>query len=128
MSQLYWACSDTVLEEVLHLLAEHGRAAKVLGVGNQMPVIAVADPDPATLRLTAELLSQERITSAALTSKPLPEDELWVAAEWWRRIVVERSEVVRMEAISERLQPQGEHRGRGLVIFGLRSSPFTWSG
>lgn len=119
MSHLYWSCRRNVEEEVLHLLAEHGREANVLGSGNGMPIISISCPDSEALRLTADLLARQRIVSAALMSGPLFEDNLWLAAEWWRRMVVERTEVSRMESVANRLRPEREHSERNLVIFGL---------
>ena len=42
MSHLYWSCSHDVQEEVLHLLAENGREANVLGSDNGMPIISIS--------------------------------------------------------------------------------------
>jgi len=119
MSHLYWSCRRNVQEEVLHLLDEHGREANVLGSGNSMPIISLSSPDPEALRLTAYLLARQRIVSAALMLGPLFEDTLWLAAEWWGRMVVEDSQVSRMESVSDRLRPEGVHSERNLVIFGL---------
>ena len=119
MSYLYWSCSNDVKEEVLRLLAEYVREANVLGSGNGMPIISISNPDPEALRLTADLLARQRIVSAALMSGPLLEDDLWIAAEWWGRMVVERTEVTRMESVSNRLLPEREHSERNLVIFRL---------
>ena len=119
MSHLYWSCSHNVEQELLHLLRENGREANVLGSGNGMPIISISCLDPEVLRLTADLLARERIVSAALMSGPLFEDNLWLAAEWWERMVVERTEVSRMKSVSNRLRPEGEHSERNLVIFGL---------
>ena len=119
MSHLYWSCSHNVAEEVLHLLAENGRDAKVLGSGNAMPTISISGPDLEAVRLTADLLAQQRIVSAALMSGPLFEDNLWLAAEWRGCMVVERAEVSRMESILNRLRPEDEHSERNLVIFRL---------
>ena len=120
MSHLYWSCSHDVREEVLHLLAENGCEANVLGSGNGMPIISISCPDPEALRLTADLLARQSIVSAALMSGPLFEDNLWLAAEWWGRMVVEDTQVSRMKSVLNRLQPEGEHSERNLVIFGLR--------
>lgn len=120
MSHLYWSCSHDVQEEMLRLLAESGREANVLGSGNGMPIISTSCPDSGALRLTADLLARKRIVSAALMSGPLFEDNLWLATEWWGRMVVEDTQVSRMESVSNRLRPEGEHSERSLVIFGLR--------
>lgn len=119
MSHLYWSCRSNVQEEVLHLLAEHGCKANVLGSSNGMPIISISSPDPGALLLTADLLARQRIVSAALMSGPLFKDTLWLAAEWWGRMVVENSQVSRMESVPHRMRPEGEHSERNLVIFGL---------
>ena len=117
MSYLYWSCSNDVKEDVLRLLAEYDRETTVLGSGNGMPVIFISSPDPEVLRLSVDLLVQKRIVSAAVVSGPLVEDELWIAAEWWGRVVVERTEVSRMESVLNRLRPEREHSERSLVVF-----------
>ena len=119
MSCLYWSCSNDVKEDVLRLLAEYDPDTTVLGSGNGMPIISISSPDPEALRLTVDLLAQKRIVSAALMSGPLVEDELWIAAEWLERVVVERTEVSRMESVLNRLRPEREHSERSLVVFRL---------
>ena len=100
MSQLYWACSQAAPEEILHLLAEHGYEASLVGLVRERPVIAIFGADPRALQLTAGLLADRRIASAALTSQPLSEKELWLPAEWKQCMAVEKNELGRMDVVS----------------------------
>lgn len=117
MGHLYWSCLQEVQEELLHLLTEKGRDAIVVGSGNGTPIISVSRPDSQALRLTADLLARQRIVSTAFTSGPLLEDNLWIAAEWLGRMVVEPPEVSRIEPILDRLELEGERSELNLVIF-----------
>jgi hypothetical protein len=120
MSQLYWACSQAAPEEILHLLAEHGYEASLVGLVREILVIAIFGADPRALQLTAGLLADRRIASAALTSQPLSEKELWLPAEWKQCMAVEKNELGRMDVVSERLQVKRDQPRPDLTIFEVR--------
>ena len=117
MDRLYWSCLQEAQEELLNLLAENGRRASVVGSSNGIPIILVSGSNLKVLRLTLDLVAQQRIVSAAIMSAPLPEDSLWFAAEWSGCVVVERAEVRRIGSEFSWLQPEGEDSERNLVIF-----------
>ena len=117
MSQLYWACSQAAREGLLRLSAEHGYEASFVGLVREIPVIAISGADPRALRLTADLLADMRIASAALTSQPLSEEELWRATEWQQCMAVEKNELGRMDAVSERLHVKRDQSHPHLTIF-----------
>ena len=117
MSQLYWACSQAAREGLLRLSAEHGYEASFVGLVREIPVIAISGADPRALRLTADLLADMRIASAALTSQPLSEKELWRATEWQQCMAVEKNELGRMDAVSERLHVKRDQSHPHLTIF-----------
>jgi hypothetical protein len=125
MSQLYWACEEQRLAELIDVAASLGYAAKLVGRGNDWPVIAIEDPDRQLLRETARRIRQRQLISAALVGEPLSPAELFIAAEWRGRLVVALSELGRVEAIGEIGSPgdwlrhaSGE-RSRDLVILPL---------
>ena len=120
MSQLYWACSQAAREGLLRLSAEHGYEASFVGLVREIPVIAISGADPRALRLTADLLADMRIASAALTSQPLSEEELWRATEWQQCMAVEKNELGRMDAVSERLHVKRDQSHPHLTIFEVR--------
>ena len=117
MDRLYWSCLQEAQEELLNLLAENGRKASVVGSSNGIPIILVSGSDLNVLRLTLDLIAQQRIVSAAIMSAPLLEDNLWFAAEWSGCVVVERAEVRGIASEFNWLQPEGEDSERNLVIF-----------
>jgi hypothetical protein len=107
-----------VLSAQLDLIASRGWTGKLAGHGNRQPLVSISGPDAAFLQETASLLASERLRSAALVSSPLAPDELFIAAEWWNRLVVDKRELPSVEALSEWLVPEGEFAPRNLVIYG----------
>lgn len=134
MAELYWSCAEGSIDDLLAVLLKNGHHPQLISDIGRTPVFAVSDPGSALVRLTAELLRDERIVSAALTARPLPSNELYLATEWRRRMVVEKSEVTRMVAASDILQAADGYPPRGLVIFKLGSyyqksvDPDLWQG
>jgi hypothetical protein len=120
MTQLYLSCSERALESVWQRLAEAGRKAALRSPGGGMAV--VPDPDAETLRLTIYLLKGSLIDSAALLSKSLADEDLWIAREWLQRFVVERTLLPLVEPMLAELEVRGEYRERNLVIFGPSES------
>ena len=117
MGHLYWSCLQEAQEELLYLVAENGCKASVVGSSNGIPIIVVSGSDMKVLRLTLDLIAQQRITSAAIMSVPLLEDNLWFAAEWSGCLVVECAEISGIASELSWLQPEGEEAERNLVIF-----------
>jgi hypothetical protein len=120
MSVLYWCCSEGDPNTLLDLLAARGWTGRFEGLGNRQPIITIFGPDPAILRETILLLARKRLRSAALVELPLRQNELYVAAEWWDRFVVEEGEFARAEFLGEWLVPVGQHAPRHLLIFKTR--------
>ena len=121
MAELYWSCAEGGTDKLLAVLLRHGHRPQLVGEINRTPIFAISNPGSALVKLTAELLHDERIVSAALTARPLPPNELYLAIEWRRRMVVEKSEVAHMVAASEMLLAADGYPPRGLIIFKLRS-------
>ena len=119
MSALYWCCREDGPDGLLGLLAARGWKGRAAGLGNRQPVIVIPEPDAEILRETALLLARGQLRSAALVASPLAPDELYIAAEWWDRLVVEKAELAR-EDLGEWFVPEREYAPRGLVIYKVR--------
>ena len=122
MARLYWFCTMEDIDWLLGLLAAHGQRAQLVGKEDRIPILTISDPGPTMVRLTAELLCDACIASAALTAKPLLPNELYLAAEWRCRIVVEEAEIARMVAADGLLFIAEEYQARELIILGPHPS------
>lgn len=120
MAELYWGCREGESFRWLDSLAVQGVRARQLA-GNRS-LITIADPDESILRKTLSLLAREEIRSAALVTKPLPTNEVWLAIEWWGRLVVEEAELGRVHGLRDWLGPSERHEQRHLAIFKPRGS------
>ena len=121
MTELYWCCREDT-ESLIGELAARGRSPRAAGFGNRQPLIAFSNPDSELLRQTLLHLASERIRSAAIMARPLATEELSLAAEWWRRLVVEKAEVGRISDFGDFLRLSGEFAQRDLLIFEVLQS------
>ena len=117
MSRLYWACDELRVAGLLDVATSLDRVAKVIGRGNGWPVIEIQDPDWRLLRETACLILQRQLISAAVVGDALSPDELFIAAEWGRRLVVARSELSIIGEIVSWVRHESDFQPRDLSIF-----------
>lgn len=117
MSELYLCAGDESPESLVGLLASNGWEGRIDGLGNGSPLVAVPEPDARLLRFAAELLRAQRLRSAGLFVRRLHPDDLYLAAEWWGRIVVEADLVGRGDVFGGLLLFEKTYDPRGLSIF-----------
>lgn len=116
MSELYLCVNCDSQENLIDLLASNGRVGRIDGPRNGVPLVAVPNPDGRLLRFTAELLRAERLRSAGLFVQRLHPDELYIAAEWWGRMVVEADLVGQSDVFGGLLVLEKTYDPRSLSI------------
>ncbi len=118
MSFLYWACKEPEVVSLLEVAeAACDRARTVVDQGIDWRIIEIYAPDSHLLHETVRLLLQNRLVSAAVVGEPLSPDDLFIAYEWHRKLVVARSELGIIEKIGGRVWRVGEFSHRDLSIF-----------
>jgi hypothetical protein len=122
MSHLYWSCEGKELDALLERLHEFGHALRLAGTANGLKIIHVSAPDGYILQETARLISQKRLKTAALVGSELPLEKLFIAAEWWNKFVVEKSEVAAAVQSVPWLQRLDDYDPLDLVIFQVREN------
>lgn len=122
MSRLYWSCTSRAFDGLCDFIAGRGIPPRVVGEVGELLVLEFAEAGTDDLRLTAKLLASEQVIAAAVTREPLRASDLPLAAEWHRRIVVQRSELERMHGLVDAFMLAGEFLPRDLVIFAVRQA------
>lgn len=117
MSELYLCAGDDSPESLVSLLASKGWEGRIDGLGNGIRLVAVPEPDERLLRFTADLLRAERLRSAGVFVRRLHPDDLYLAAEWWGRIVVEADLVGQGDVFGGLLVFERTYDPRNLSIF-----------
>lgn len=124
MSELYLCVGDEDPESLVGLLASKGWEGRVDGLGNGIPIVTVPEPDARLLRFAAELLWAKRVRSAGVFVRRLRPDELYLAAEWWGKIVVEADLVGRGDVFGGLLVFDKIYDPRNLSVFKLAPEVF----
>ncbi len=117
MSHLYWSTNEDNVLAALQSLHDLGRDAKVEGAANGWPLLFIPKPDDALLALTAKLIQQQVVIGAALTAEPLGPEQYFIAAEWRRCLVVEKSEVSSLARAEAWFVHKTDYEPLGLLIF-----------
>lgn len=117
MSELYLCAGDDSPEGLIDLLASKGWDSRIDGLGNGIPLVAVPDPDERLLRFTAELMRAGRLRSAGMFGRRLHPADLYLAAEWWGRMVVEADLVGQSDVFGGLLVLEKTYDPRNLSIF-----------
>lgn len=117
MSELYLCAGDGSPEGLVDLLASNGWEGRIDGIGNDVPLVALTEPDARLLRFTAELLRARRLCSAGVFVRRLRPDDLYLVAEWWGRIVVEADLVGQGDVFGGLLVFEKTYNPRNLLIF-----------
>lgn len=117
MSELYLCAGDGNPESLVSLLESKGWECRIDGLGNGTPLVAVPDPNSQLLRFTADLLRAERLRSGGLFVQRLHPDDLYLAAEWWERLVVDADLVGQSDVFDGILVFEKTYEPRNLSIF-----------
>lgn len=89
MSELYLYPAAGRAAALTAQLQASGWRPRLAGEGNRIELVAVSAPDKSCLRFAAQLLRSEQVRSGGLFISELRADEVYLAAEWWGRFVID---------------------------------------
>lgn len=117
MTKLYWAVEDERAESLLAALTARGLRPTLSEAKNLMPVVEIDNPGVGLLTETFTLLHARVLTSAALMTEALVEEQLWIACEWHGKFVVDPACGEAIAALGVEALDAAKTAGRKLLIF-----------
>ncbi|HEX4197453.1 MAG TPA: hypothetical protein VHZ26_08425 [Caulobacteraceae bacterium] len=117
MTKLYWAVHDDRAPDIFALLDAMGLHPLWVPTKNFMAVIELNKPEGELLRETFSLIRSGALRSAALVTEALSNDDLWIACEWWGKLVADVAQADQLNELGAQLEYEHAAAGRTVLIF-----------
>ena len=121
MSRLYLSFERNAFDVFREAVAAAGRQCVDTGDTNGLAVFVVDDPDSKFVASMLTLIASNVLRSGALVEDRLAPGDLWIATEWWKKFLVEKS-LISSGVFSFDDQVTGVDAG-GRRFFVFRASP-----